>query len=181
LILFTSEIPQFAEEETYFTANSPYGHRMWISALLLSTAMACGGDAHRQFDFWIGTWHVRTPDGKIAGTNRITAIAGGCALLEEWSGASGYTGKSLNIFDAKRNVWHQTWVGSDGTLLVIEGRFENGAMRLGSKTDRITWTPRAEGGLRQVWEQADASGWKVVFDGVYLPVKENGGDVEKKR
>ena len=148
---------------------------------VLFLLMACGA-AHGQFDFWVGSWRVETADRKVAGTNRITKIAGGCALLEEWSGASGMTGKSLNTFDAGRGVWHQTWVDSNGTLLVLEGRFENGAMRLASKSDRITWTPLPGGRVRQVWEQlAEGGSWKIVFDGLYIPVKENPADVEKKR
>ncbi|HET7704523.1 MAG TPA: hypothetical protein VFM36_00410, partial [Thermoanaerobaculia bacterium] len=60
-------------------------------ALLMLTAATvgaapCDRPEHRQFDFWAGEWTVTTPDGKTAGTNRITKIAGGCALLEEWTG-----------------------------------------------------------------------------------------------
>ena len=36
------------------------------------TSAACADPAYRQFDFWIGEWQVHTPDGKLAGTNRIT-------------------------------------------------------------------------------------------------------------
>jgi hypothetical protein len=66
----------------------------------------CGTADHRAFDFWVGKWNVRTPDGKLAGTNRIER---------------GYSGESLNIYDAARKVWHQSWADSDGTLLVLEG------------------------------------------------------------
>lgn len=143
---------------------------MWmiLTLTLLATTAPCQTAEHRQFDFWIGEWNVTTPDGKAGGVNRITSIAGGCALLEEWTGASGFNGKSLNIYDATRKVWHQTWVDSSGSLLVIEGSFANGVMTMGNGSNRITWTP-AGGGLRQVWEQSKDGGktWAVVFDGRY--------------
>ena len=40
-------------------------------------------------------------DGKKVGEDRIEPIAGGCALLENWEGVGGASGKSLNIYDAR--------------------------------------------------------------------------------
>ena len=138
-------------------------------AATTAAAAPCDTPEHRQFDFWAGEWTVTAPNGKTAGTNRITRISNGCALLEEWTGAGGMTGKSLNIYDASRGVWHQTWVDSSGTLLMTEGRFENGSMRLSSAGNRITWTPLEGGAVRQLWEQSKDGGktWAVVFDGKY--------------
>jgi hypothetical protein len=31
----------------------------------------CDSARYREFDFWIGRWEVRTPDGRIAGHNHI--------------------------------------------------------------------------------------------------------------
>ena len=141
-----------------------------FAAAVFAADPPCTSAAHRQFDFWVGTWSVELPTGKVAGTNRITKIENGCALLEEWTGAGGMTGKSLNIYDASRKVWHQTWVDSSGTLLTLEGRFENDAMRLTSKTNRITWSRLSDGNVRQLWEQTTDGGktWKVAFDGKYI-------------
>ena len=58
----------------------------------------CQEPASRQFDFWAGHWRV-TENGKPAGENRIEPILDGCALLENWTGAQGGSGKSLNFFD----------------------------------------------------------------------------------
>jgi len=34
--------------------------------------------------------------------------------------------------------------------------------------DRITWTPRADGTVRQLWEtSADGKTWSAIFDGLY--------------
>src|SRR5882672_7825099 len=69
----------------------------------------CSDVQARQFDFWIGRWAV-TEKGKPAGTNSIERILDGCALLENWTGAQGGSGKSLNFFDRADGKWHQTWV-----------------------------------------------------------------------
>ena len=98
----------------------------------------------------------RRPTGRSAGHNRITSILGGCALREEWTGASGTHGTSLNMFDAGARRWRQTWVDDGGTVLLLTGEFEGGRMVLegdspaaGGATvrQRITWTP-LPGGTR---------------------------------
>jgi hypothetical protein len=146
-----------------------------------ANAKACATPAHRQFDFWRGTWNV-TQNGKVAGTNRIEVVLDGCALLESWTGASGTTGRSLNIYDATREVWHQTWVDSSGSLLTLEGKFIGGAMVLegvaapekgaASARQRITWTALTNGDVRQFWQSSTDDGrtWKTEFDGLYKRV-----------
>src|SRR5918992_981455 len=94
----------------------------------------CSRPEHRQFDFWVGEWDVTTPDGRQAGTNRIRLVHGGCALHEEWSGTSGFSGASLNAFDASTGRWHQTWIGSDGVLLQLDGGLKDGTMELSGAT-----------------------------------------------
>jgi hypothetical protein len=146
---------------------------------LASTASAqapskCAAPEHRQFDFWVGTWQV-TENGKPAGRNRIEAIDAGCALLETWEGVEGLTGHSLNLYDAKRGRWHQTWVDSRGALLILEGSFRNGSMVLEGahedpkRRERITWTPLPGGDVRQHWETTTDGGstWATAFDGRY--------------
>lgn len=141
---------------------------------------ACNRPEHRQFDFWLGEWEVTGAKGNKAGTNRIQAINGGCALREEWTGTTGFTGTSLNAFDASSGRWHQTWVGSDGLVLMLDGGIRDGAMELTGTTrgsdgtvtrHRIRWTPL--GGtpvtVRQLWETSGDEGktWTVAFDGTY--------------
>jgi hypothetical protein len=145
-----------------------------------SPVAPCTRPEHRQFDFWIGEWDVTLPNGSRAGTNRIRAINGGCALQEEWTGARGSTGTSLNAFDASTSRWHQTWVGSDGLVLLLDGGVRNGAMELSGITTgpndtrtlhRVRWTPLggAQATVRQLWESStdDGKTWTVAFDGTY--------------
>jgi hypothetical protein len=148
-----------------------------ISVVATSTACAaCDSPEHREFDFWIGDWQVHTPAGKLAGANRIERDYGGCVLHERYTTPREYAGESLTIYDASRKVWHQTWVDSSGTLLLLEGGLREGRMVLEGKTvedgketrHRITWTPNANGSVRQLWESTDAQGqWKTSFDGLY--------------
>jgi hypothetical protein len=138
----------------------------------------CASAEHHQFDFWIGAWDV-TEAGKAAGHNDIQSILGGCALLENWTGAEGGVGKSLNYFDAAEGLWHQQWVDGSGSSLSLAGKFEGGSMRLegtraatarrAAMRNRITWTPMPGGKVRQLWESspADKDSWTVQFDGIY--------------
>jgi hypothetical protein len=174
---------------------------MRVSLLLIPLALAaqaavaappCAVPAHRQFDFWIGDWTVdKTDGGQFAGRNRIEPMLDGCALQETWVGANGYRGNSYSIYDAARGVWHQTWVDSEGGLLVLEGRFSDGKMVLegpqkksdgSSVQNRVTWTPLAGGKLRQRWDATADGGktWKPLFDGTYTkrvgePIGGGGG------
>jgi len=142
---------------------------------------SCQAVEHRQFDFWVGHWDVFVPSGKKAGESRIEVIADGCALLEQWAGGGGVTGKSLNIYDARDHRWHQTWVDNSGTLLMLTGGFAERSMVMSmtgpSPTDpaqtvqqRISWTPAADGSVRQLWESSSDGGrsWTVLFDGRYV-------------
>jgi hypothetical protein len=128
----------------------------------------CSAPENRQFDFWLGDWRVFKPDGSLAGMNRITREYGGCVVHEHYVTGKGYSGESLNIYDASRKLWHQSWVDSDGLLLTLEGRWDGKSMVLEGMKQRITWTPNADGSVRQLWESAGSTGgWTVVFDGKY--------------
>lgn len=144
------------------------------------TPAPCRATEYRQFDFWVGDWDVRTPDGKPAGSNRIERILGGCALRETWKGAIGTNGTSLNSWDPGTRRWHQTWVGDDGVLLKLEGGLRAGKMVLLGETvsangeralQRITWSTMAGGRVRQYWEQSSDAGktWAIAFEGIYSP------------
>jgi hypothetical protein len=138
----------------------------------------CAAAEHHQFDFWIGDWAV-TEDGKPAGTNRIDRLLDGCALLENWVGVGGGRGHSLNFYDARRHTWQQTWIDASGGALNLSGGMRLGSMVMsGSRTDpatkreqidRISWTPNADGTVRQLWDRSTDGGgsWKVLFDGLY--------------
>jgi len=145
----------------------------------------CDGEYFRQFDFWLGQWQVFTPDGKKAGSNHIATDLNLCVLIEHYVTASGYEGRSLNIYDQQQQSWHQTWVDNSGLLLKLDGQYQHGQMVLtGSGKNaqgqtmlhKISWTPQANGDVRQHWQTSNNKGqnWQTVFDGLYkkLPKSE---------
>ena len=141
-------------------------------------ASPCSTPEHRQFDFWVGDWNVKDPQGAQAGTNLITREFDGCVIQEHWVGERGMRGGSFNIYSAATKTWHQSWVDSNGTLLLLEGEFKDGKMQLagegptpqgGKRMHKISWEPRKDGTVRQFWQLSDDSGktWTVAFDGTY--------------
>jgi hypothetical protein len=143
-----------------------------------SAEQPCTAPQYRQFDFWIGNWTVTRPDGRFAGMNRVERIEGGCGVQENWQGAGGGTGRSINAYSMQDGKWHQTWLDSGGFLLRLSGGLRDGRMVLEGRTrgrngqslrQRITWTPRGDGRVRQLWEQSKDGGktWRTAFDGLY--------------
>lgn len=140
-------------------------------------AGACDSPEHRQFDFWLGDWRVHATDGKFVGLNRIASEHDGCAVHERYATGRGYSGESLNVYDAGRRVWRQSWIDNQGLVLLLEGGLRAGSMVLEGETrdaqgnatrHRITWTPNPDGTVRQHWQTTDARGaWSTAFDGLY--------------
>lgn len=106
---------------------------------------------HRQFDFWVGEWNVTGAGGGQAGTNIVQELLDGCVIQENWTGATGGRGRSINAYDPDTGEWHQTWVsafdtghlrmagGWDGSIMAMDGvrTQPNGVQWI----DSYTWTP----------------------------------------
>jgi hypothetical protein len=147
-------------------------------ALLLPTwaHAACADLTYRQFDFWQGEWNVATADGKLVGHDQIEKAYGGCVLQEHWTSVDGGTGGGVSMYDASRKLWHQTWVDSTGTLVVLEGGLKGDAMVMTGEMvqdgkrqlDRMSWMPQGSK-IRQLWETSSDGGktWKTIFDVYY--------------
>lgn len=156
--------------------------------VLMTTATAqdgaaCSAPEHRQFDFWLGEWEVRNPAGDVVGTNRVVEVLGGCAIQENWEGTGGVVGSSYNSYYAPLDIWHQTWVDSQGSLLRLEGGFADGTMVMRGTTParedptvtvhhRLSWSNVEDDPdrVRQLWEVSMDGGesWRVIFDGLYV-------------
>lgn len=132
----------------------------------------------RQFDFWIGEWEVKTPNGNVAGKSRIEKILNGCVILENWTDSRGGSGKSFNTYDPKAKLWRQHWVDDSGDETYFTGRFESG--RLTFRADKETpdgkpllrqmsFFDLGEDGVRQLGEASTDGGksWKTEYDLVY--------------
>ena len=93
-----------------------------------------------------------------------------------------FRGRSLNLYNRELGQWEQFWVDSAGGRLVLRGGLRDGAMVMEGvaekpdattgivRRDRVTWTPNADGSVRQLWESSVDGGkaWKVEFDGHYV-------------
>ena len=140
----------------------------------------CVGEEHHQFDFWLGTWDVRSKarPNRPPARNVITSAHGGCLVHEQYV-AGAYNGSSLNFYNQASKSWHQTWIDNQGTALFLKGGLnDQGQMVLSSDASvnpvqRITWTPQKNGDVRQHWQQSTDGGktWNDVFDGIYSKVE----------
>lgn len=144
---------------------------------------ACGEvPGFHALDFWLGEWEVRIGD-RLAGSNRISPILDGCAVREEWTGASGGRGESLFYYLPATDEWKQVWVTARATASggvkekrLVE-RLDDGSLRFqgtiatpdgGSYLDRTTLTPLEGDHVRQVIEVSrDGEEWTSVFDAIY--------------
>lgn len=130
----------------------------------------------RQFDFWIGDWDVKTPQGLPAGSSSVQLILGQCIIFENWTGGAGTNGKSFNIFDVKDSKWHQTWVDDKGTFTHYIGALQNGDMVVIADTSsgekalaKMTFSKLPNGDVRQHGENStdDGKTWTTTFDLIY--------------
>lgn len=139
-------------------------------------APPCSAPEYHQFDFWIGEWDVFVDD-KLAGTNRIEPILGGCTLMENWVGTGQSKGHSFNSYNRGTKQWEQTWVDNFGSIIHFYGTFADEKMSfLGEDLDlkggkvyyRFTFFKNEDGTVRQLWESSkDQEEWRIVFDGLY--------------
>lgn len=146
---------------------------------------ACAEAPFRDFDFWLGTWDVKTVQGQVAGINRITSEEGGCLIVERWSGAGGGTGQSYNYVDRDTGNWRQVWVSSAFTIdysggldetgaMVLEGRIAYSANPENNGPFRGKWTLREDGTVEQAFHQQNPKNgeWMPWFTGIYTKIEE---------
>jgi hypothetical protein len=135
----------------------------------------CASDEYRQFDFWLGTWEVVSPQGQALGANTITASLDGCMLIESWESASGgQKGMSIYYYDRVEGTRTQIFRDNSGNIAqwpTLTGGLVDGAMVLESPPDseprtRWTWTAEADGRVRQMAESScdDGESWSVIWD-----------------
>ncbi len=145
----------------------------------------CEQAIYKAFDFWLGEWEVYGKEdrtGPLLGTNSITKTQGGCLIMEQWTGASGTTGTSMNFYDGTIDQWVQHWVSPGGVSISYHGGLQGDAMVLQGKIYyatqkehpvrdfKGTWTPLAGGAVKQHFEESIDGGtsWKPWFTGYYF-------------
>lgn len=144
-----------------------------------SAVAPCGSEQHKQFDFWLGQWNVKTADGDPAGINTISKIQDGCVLRENWASAtSAFTGTSFNFYNQLEGQWEQLWLDNQGGVLKLVGQLSGKQMILQSAAvtndkgqmvvQRISWTHNQDGSVRQLWQVlSDGKVSQTAFDGIY--------------
>jgi hypothetical protein len=141
----------------------------------------CAAAEHRALDFWIGEWDAyATGTDTLVGRSSIRSEDAGCVIIEQWTGARGGSGRSLNIYDRETQRWEQFWVDSSGGLVhFVGGPTENG-MQLTAERERshhapgveyqsrVTLTAQPDGAVRQVGETSgDGQTWTLRYDYTY--------------
>jgi hypothetical protein len=137
-----------------------------------------------RFDFWLGEWRVHPNGGtQTAGHSRIEKILSNCVVLENWTGSSGWSGKSFNVYDRRSGTWHQTWVDQSGAIThFVDGRAGEGAMSFrtepveeeGVRTERrLTFTALGPDRVRQHSQRSTDGGrtWEDEYDFIYERMK----------
>lgn len=149
---------------------------------------------YQHFDFWLGEWEVygnADKTGPLSGHNSITKTELGCLIMEQWQGASGSTGTSMNYYDGLQQKWVQRWVSSGVSIDYAGGLVTNeqgqqvmrleGKIYYASKQQqpqirdfRGTWTPLDDGVVQQFFEESVDGGntWYSWFNGFYFPKDE---------
>jgi len=171
--LLLEEAPDFDALRDNARFQSVYAH-------VRARVLPCEGIPEAsQFDFWLGRWEVRRPDGTLLGNSTITREQGGCVIREQWEATPGSSGTSMTVWLPSRGQWRQIWVGSGGTHFDIVGGLVDGDMHLEGTIEyfdpenvvafRSNWTVGANGAVRQRMEQFDfvTSTWVLWFDGIY--------------
>ncbi|UCG26074.1 MAG: DUF1579 family protein [Chloroflexota bacterium] len=126
----------------------------------------------RQFDFWLGEWDVSWGEGQ-EGTNRVDKILDGKVIREQFDGnpAMPFQGVSLSVYDARAELWRQTWVDTESNYWSFVGRFEDGRMTLATEVEvegkpvqlRMVFYNIAADELDWNWERSEDGGksWEL--------------------
>jgi hypothetical protein len=152
------------------------------------TSPHCSAAEYHQLDFWIGDWETfetDAPGGPSVARARVEPVAQGCAIRELYEQVDGLVGDSLLSYDPVRKQWQQTWVTNRGSIMVLWGRFNDGALVLEGEVhlqdgksvmQRITWKAQ-DHGVREsaVLSKDGGKTWTPAFDVLFL---KHGGQRE---
>lgn len=140
-------------------------------------------DVSRGLDFWVGDWDVYAGSA-LAGRDTVERLLGGCGITERWKDSGGGEGISLFAYDARKDLWTQTWVTDDSSApggikvkvlhahsprsTTFQGEIEgkSGAVYY----DRTILTALPGGRVhQQIQVSRDGVAWRTGFDAIYVP------------
>lgn len=134
----------------------------------------------RKFDFWVGDWNVYGQNDAKVGESSIQKILKGNVILENWTGAGGFSGKSFNHYHIDSGRWIQYWVDQASGRIYFEGNFdtEQNAMVFFEQVDkdsekplrRLTFFNISADSVRQFSQLSSDYGkkWTVEYDFMYV-------------
>lgn len=87
----------------------------------------------------------------------------------------------MTLYDATRQLWHQTWVTNSGQLLILEGKFKDGVLTMSGNNlgkdgkrvwYRVSWRQQTIGtaGIREtaVISRNSGKSWQPAFDILFV-------------
>jgi ketosteroid isomerase-like protein len=138
----------------------------------------CADPRFRGLDFWVGSWSVLS-NGREVAESAIERLGAGCAIVESYRQADGYSGKSLNYVDPEDGTWRQVWIDRLGAVSEFrgeagEGRVEfTGATRSrdGRALRRMALAAAGGGRVRQssLISRDEGRTWQAHYSLEYVP------------
>jgi hypothetical protein len=140
-------------------------------------------EVSRNLDFWLGDWDVYVGR-DLAGRDVVERVVRGCAVTELWHDTAGGEGMSLFAYDARKDLWTQTWVTNDSSM---PGGIKFKVLRAhGPQTTTFQGEIESKGGVvyydrtiltaipggrvrQQIQVSRDGVGWQTGFDAIYVP------------
>ena len=147
------------------------------------TSPPCQSPGASQFDFWIGEWALTWPAEQTggdagslgSGTNKIEKMFGNCVVSENFATSDGrYQGHSLSVYDARSELWRQTWVDTSGAYLSFTGQFHGSQMELRTESreqegevvvNRMVFREITDDSIRWEWQMSRDQGanWNDIW------------------
>jgi hypothetical protein len=144
----------------------------------------CEGDPKsRALDFWVGDWDVKpagAPAGRKPAQSRIERVEDGCVIAEHYTSPLGYSGRSINAYDAVTKRWQQTYMDNQGGVHNYFGEARDGNLYYAADgiyvpgqpklvKMKMTFFNQGQDQLRQLGEQSTDEGktWTTSYDLTY--------------
>lgn len=136
----------------------------------------------RELDFWVGEWDVARTGQPVPATpsrSHVEMSDDGCVINERYETPIGYSGRSLNAYDANRKQWEQFWVDNAGGMHHYVGHAHDGNMYYEAEfvppgqtepaKHKMTFFNQGPDQVRQLGEQSTDGGrsWTVSYDLTY--------------
>jgi len=129
----------------------------------IASSGACEAGRYRDLDYWVGSWEVRRKN-RVVGNSTVRMDLGGC-LIEETFAARRYENQSFIAYDGLEDRWVRSFVDSNGTTLLLEGRFVDGVLLLTGTTRLGERDAQVRMRIRQETASVLVQTWEVSFDG----------------